>query len=285
MRFIIYFCFGFLLCGQALGHSFYKTLETQFYAPVPFKYDHAFCTQAMDTFFDFLTLPEAQKMQFQGKLSETHRRSGLGLTYRKKTKGTDYSDQKCFFHYHPVLWRRHKRVVDQNPTTKRFFTKADALWHEAYARLKCALSQLESRHPGITDQILNTKTPHLVLRFLRYDVRTPGKLLAKPHYDAGAMTFAIAESKPGLRMGSTPQNLTLVTHKDKQALFFLGANFAQLTDTKTLKPGWHDVIQVGARPKNNQYERWAIVAFIDGHSTTGAPEALTHKWRIDPNLL
>ncbi|UNM06242.1 MAG: hypothetical protein H6925_00305 [Holosporaceae bacterium] len=36
------------------------------------------------------------------------------------------------------------------------------------------------------------------------------------------MTFAIAESKPGLRMGSGPDDLKLVTHHDKQALFLFG---------------------------------------------------------------
>lgn len=268
-----------------ISPNFYDQLKAQYFAPVPFQYDHAFCTQAMDTFFRFIDLPTATKNKFKGKLDSTHRRGDLGLVYRHKTKGNEYSDKKCFFHYHPRLWNLHREAVEKDPVVKDFFTQADLVWHEVHRQLTQVLLRLNKKHPGIYDKILNTKEPHIILRFLRYDIRTPGKMLAKPHYDAGAMTFAIAESKPGLRIGSSPDDLKLVQHQDGQALFFLSGNFSQLTDPGALKPGWHDVIQVGEKSKNNQYERWALVAFIDGHNTEGAPESLTHKWRVSTKLL
>ncbi len=125
------------------------------------------------------------------------------------------------------------------------------MWHEVYRQLQQVLLRLEKKHPGIYNSVLQTKESHIILWFLRYDMQTAGKLLAKPHFDAGTMAFAIAESKPGLRMGSGPKDLKLVTHHDKQALFFLAGNISQLIDPGDLKPGWHDVVQVGKKSPNN----------------------------------
>lgn len=211
---------------KKIPKNFYEQLAQQYYAPVPFKYGHAFCTEAVQSFFRFIAQPDRVTKQFDGRLSSEHRRGDLGLVYRHKTKSNEYNDKKCFFHYHPVLLKQHREAIEKNPVVKDFFTKADALWHEVYRQLQQVLLRLEKKHPGIYSRVLQTKEPHIIVRFLRYDIQTPGKLLAKPHFDAGAMTFAIAESKPGLRMGSGPENLKLVTHHDKQALFFWQATSA-----------------------------------------------------------
>ena len=267
------------------ARQLYTQLRRNYYAEVPFGYDHQFCTQAMQSFFKFLELPEPQRNAFNGKLSTKHRRGDLGLVYRRKSEGNGYNDSKCFFHYHPKLQTLHQKEIDANPVVQDFMDRADKIWQEVYDTLGVTLDRLEENFPGIKDNVLKTKEPHILVRFLRYDIQTPGHYLAKPHFDAGSMTFAIAESKPGLRLGSSPEDLKLVDHKDKQALFFLGANISDLIDPTPLKPGWHDVIHVGEKPSDNKYERWALVAFIDGHNTTGAPEALTHKWRVDKSLL
>lgn len=267
------------------AHTIFNQLRHQHYAPIPFQYDHRFCTQAMESFFKFLDLPETERHKFNGKLSNKHRRGDLGLVHRQKSEGDGYNDSKCFFHYHPKLRALYEKEIQKNPVVKDFMDRADKIWHEVYRTLDLTLTQLEQKFPGIKAKVLNTQEPHILVRFLRYDIQTPGHYLAKPHFDAGSMTFAIAESKPGLRLGSGPDDLKLVEHHDKQALFFLAANIGQLINPTPLKPGWHDVIHVGERPSDNKYERWALVAFIDGHDTTGAPEAMTHKWRVDKGLL
>jgi hypothetical protein len=116
------------------------------------------------------------------------------------------------------------------------------------------------------------------LRFLRYSWSKSGKYLAKPHFDAGSFTLAIAESEPGLRIGSCPENLQLVAHKEKEAIFMLSSNFKKLMDTDQLSPGWHDVIQLNETIIGKPYARWAIVAFIDGHDVEALPRSETHKW-------
>lgn len=263
----------------------YQELKENHYATVPFLYDHQFLDESMQSFFQFLKLPEPKKNQLKASLSSKHRRGDLGFTYRQKSEGNTYNDQKSFFHYHPKLKKLYAQEIDSNPVLKDFIERADKIWHAAYATTKQVVERLEEYYPEIEEKILKTDTPHIILRFLRYDIRTPGKYLAKPHYDAGSMTLALAESGPGLRIGSCPDDLQHINHHDHQAVFFLGANINQLTQSGDLKSGWHDVVQLGEKPKDNTYARWAIVVFIDGHDLEGAPESLTHKWRVDEKFL
>lgn len=263
----------------------YGGLEKHHYVTVPFPYDHHFLDESMQSFFRFLNLSPATKNRLRTSLSSKHRRGDLGFTYRQKSEGHTYNDQKSFFHYHPKLKEMHAKEIEADPVLKDFIERADKIWHAAYFATEKVLSRLESYYPGIQAKVLKTHTPHIVLRFLRYDIRTPGKYLAKPHYDAGSMTLALAESGPGLRIGSCPQDLQHIAHHDQEAVFFLGANIPQLINPGALKAGWHDVVQVGAKSHDNTYARWAIVAFIDGHDVEGAPEALTHKWRVEEKFL
>ena len=263
----------------------YEGLKKDHYVGVPFPYDHQSLDDAMQSFLRFLALPEETKNRLQVSLSSKHRRGDLGFTYRQKLEGNTYNDQKSFFHYHPKFKQTYAQEIAADPVMRDFIERADKIWHAVYEATGQVLKRLDSRYPGIYDKVLKTETPHIILRFLRYDIRTPGKYLAKPHYDAGSMTLALAESGPGLRIGSCPDDLKAIAHHDRQAVFFLGANIAQILNPEPLKPGWHDVVQVGEKPKDNTYARWAIVAFIDGHDVEGAPEALTHKWRVDEKLL
>ncbi|UNM06243.1 MAG: hypothetical protein H6925_00310 [Holosporaceae bacterium] len=68
----------------------------------------------------------------------------------------------------------------KKPGCKRFFTKADALWHEVYRQLQQVLLRLEKKHPGIYNSILKTKEPHIILRFLRYDIQTLASFWPSP---------------------------------------------------------------------------------------------------------
>ena len=141
---------------SALGPTFYKTLEQNYFAPVPFGYNHAVSTEAINAFFQFLTLPKEKTDQFKAKLSAKHRRGDLGLTYRHKTNGDDYSDKKCFFHYHPILLKKYKSEIDKDPIVRVFFTHADKIWHEVRTKLQIVLKELEPHHPGIYKKVLDT---------------------------------------------------------------------------------------------------------------------------------
>lgn len=267
------------------ANEIYEGLKKDQYVGVPFPYDHQSLDEAMHSFLRFLALPADTKNRLQVSLSSKHRRGDLGFTYRQKSEGNTYNDQKSFFHYHPKFKQTYAKEIAADPILRDFIGWADKIWNAVYDTTGQVLKRLNRKYPGIYDKVLKTDTPHIILRFLRYDIRTPGKYLAKPHYDAGLMTLALAESGPGLRIGSCPEDLKPIAHHERQAVFFLGANIAQIVNPGFLKSGWHDVVQMGEKPKDNTYARWAIVAFIDGHDVEGAPEAATHKWRVDEKLL
>jgi isopenicillin N synthase-like dioxygenase len=121
----------------------------------------------------------------------------------------------------------------------------------------------EPQFPGICGKICDHENTHLLLRFLKYEWQSAGKYLAKPHFDAGSFTLAIAEDSSGLRIGSCPDNLKLVDHKEGHAIFMLSSNFQKVMNTNQLSAGWHDVIQLDETLIGKPFSRWAVVAFID----------------------
>ena len=123
-----------------------------------------------------------------------------------------------------------------------------------------------------------------MLRFLKYDWQKSGDLLAKPHFDAGSFTLAIAESCPGLRIGSAPENLKHVMHKPGNAVFMLSSNFQKVIDTDQFSAGWHDVIQVDKTLIGKPFARWAVVAFIEAHGVEALPRTETHKWYAEEKV-
>ena len=159
-----------------------------------------------------------------------------------------------------------------------FVFKAKPIWDLVYKTVQSILCSFEKEYPGIVDRVFATEHPHILLRFLKYEWQESGKYLAKPHFDAGSCTLAIAESCAGLRIGSCPEDLKLIEHHDQHAIFMLSSNFKQLLDAHDLKAGWHDVVQLDKSCIGKPFARWAIVAFIDAHGVKAMPRTETHKW-------
>lgn len=262
-----------LLCSDAFFHS----LKQKHYAHVPFKMEPHCIDKAIDAFFAFLNEPDEVKNHIDFSIAPNHRRGDVGF---KKRQASDhmYNDDKAFFHYHPALLHRYSDFLAANPLVKDFLLQAHALWEKSYQIIADVLSSLDTVFPGVKQRVLDTETPHLLLRFLKYDWAQSGKYLAKPHFDAGSMTLAIAESSPGLRIGSAPHDLQLVEHKKNHAIFMFSSNMEQLIGATPYKAGWHDVIQLDASQLNQAFSRWAIVAFIEAHGASALPRSQTHKW-------
>ncbi len=90
--------------------------------------------------------------------------------------------------------------------------------------------------------------------------------------------MAIAESDEGLRIGSHPENLALVSHKKGQALFFLSSVFDRVINAPDYSPAWHDVIQVNEEVIGKPFARWSVVAFIEVPGVEQLPRTETHKF-------
>jgi len=258
--------------------DYITALKEHFYVHVPISIEPSAIQNAVDAFFQFLNEPELIKSHIDFSIAPKHRRGEVG--YRKRVENDHiYNDNKEFFHYHPAICEQFPDFIEKNLIVHNFLSKVDPIWKAAYQAIKHIFIAFDEIYPGSYEKIFNTDCIHIVLRFLKYDWQNSGKYLAKPHYDAGSFSLAIAESCPGLRIGSGPENLKQVEHKSGQAIFMLSSNFQKvLKDAENLSAGWHDVIQVDETQLGKPFARWAVVAFIEAHGVEALPRTETHKW-------
>lgn len=255
----------------------YKALKEQFYVGVPFPMERLMLEEAVQAFFKFLEESEAVKTHIDFSIAPQHRRGDVGYKHRNPNDHI-YNDSKDFFHFHPALFEKHTDFLKKYPVVNDFMLKAKPIWDLAYQTIWTTLKAIEPNFPGLCAQVFDTEHAHILLRFLKYNWQNSGKYLAKPHFDAGSFTLAIAESGPGLRIGSCPENLKPVEHKAGEAIFMLSSNFRKVMDTDELAAGWHDVIQLDETKIGKPFARWAIVAFIEAHGVEALPRTETHKW-------
>lgn len=254
-----------------------KELYNKPYITIPFLVDNKQIEKTINSFFEFLDLPDSIKFHMDLKISPHHRRGDIGLKHRDPEEDI-YNDSKDFFHYHPIIEEEYKDFIAANPIVKNFLQNASLIWKLAYQSTKEVLSFFEQDNSGTLDKIFGCDTPHILLRFLRYNYPKSGKYLAKPHFDAGSFTLAIAESSPGLRIGTKPEDLKAIEHMENSAIFMVSSNYKKILDNAELNPAWHDVIQLDESKIDKPFSRWAIVAFIDGHSVEALPRSETHKF-------
>lgn len=247
------------------------------YTQVPFPMGKEQIQIVMGSFFEFLSLSDEVKRCMDMKIASKHRRGDLGYKHRFPEDDM-YNDSKEFFHYHPVLMSHYGDYIKTQPIIQNFLIQAEPVWQAVYDVVKETLSCFETRFPNTLAKVFDTQVPHIILRFLKYDFATSGSYLAKPHFDAGSFTLAIAESSPGLRIGTNPDNLMAVEHEENKALFMVSSNYRKVIDTDLLNPGWHDVIQLDSNYVGKPFSRWALVAFIDGHDVEALSRSETHRW-------
>lgn len=253
------------------------SLKEKFYVNVPFPFERIAIEEAVQAFFKFLEEPDWVKNHINFTIAPEHRRGDIGYKHRDPSEDV-YNDSKDFFHFHPALFDEFTPFIQEHPVVKDFVDKAQPIWDLAYQTIHQILNTFEASYPGVKDKIFKTKYPHILLRFLRYNWQNSSKYLAKPHFDAGSFTLAIAESCKGLRIGSTPDDLQPVDHKDNNAVFMLSSNYKKVLDTDDLAPGWHDVIQLDETMIGRPFARWAVVAFVEAHGVEALPRSETHKW-------
>lgn len=258
----------------------YKSLAEHAYVNVPFPVEPSFFDSAVEAFFKFLEEPKPTRQYIHFSIAPLHRRGDVGFVHRNPADHI-YNDSKDFFHFHPAIFEKYGDFLEKHPVVNDFMLKAQPVWEAAYQTVLTILKTFEPTFSGICAKVFDTKHPHLLLRFLRYDWQECGNLLAKPHFDAGSFTLAIAESGPGLRIGNSPENLRHVDHRPSNAIFMLSSNFQKIMDTDQLSAGWHDVVQVDETLIGKPFARWAIVAFIDAHGVEALPRTETHKWHTE----
>src|SRR5580704_1879680 len=180
--------------------NLFLSLLNQAYYQIPFVIPRQTILTAVEHFFGFLNLSNPVKSTIDFKLREENRRGDIG--YKKRfASDEDYRDDKEFFHFHPEIFNRYQYLIDEQPILSSFLNVAYDIWRTAESTVKTLLHQLEEQFPGCVEAIFPSGKSETILRFLRYDWQTSGRYLAKPNYDAAAISLAIAEDKPGLRIG------------------------------------------------------------------------------------
>ena len=255
-----------------------EELKKKPYLVVDFPLPRAQIEEAVATFLKVTELPDEVKYHIDTRLPVRHRRGDLGLKHRDPNEGI-YNDRKDFFHYHPLIWTQYEAFIESQPVVRDFLNQAHTIWETIYEMTQQIMVQLDQAFPGTMDKIFAVEHPHILLRFLRYDwVDASSEYLAKPHFDAGAFTFAIAESCQGLRIGTGPDDLELIDQHENQALFMVASNAKKTIGTDDLAPGWHDVIQLDETQIGKPFSRWAVVAFIEAWDVEALDRSETHKW-------
>lgn len=237
-------------------------------AHIPFPISHSELCEAAEKYMAFLTLSDEIKGSFSLQGGFEHNYGLLGYKDRRTETGMD---RKEFFHYHPSI---EKYFSDSryatSPVFLSFIEAARQIDAAAADTLHSLLGVMSERYPNIQREYFPGEHRRTILRFLKYDIAGKGNFLARAHYDSGGCTLALAESAPGLRVGTAADDLTPVTHADHVALFMPGLCFHTVTD-QTFHPVWHDVVQASENTHSDTTARWAIVFFADGESQKERP--------------
>lgn len=254
-----------------------EDLKKQYYSQIDLPINNKEINLAVDNFLKFLQLDNKTKNTINFDIAPNHRRGEIGYRNRK-SEDHIYNDDKEFFHYHPLIIEKYSDFLTQNEIIKDFIQSANQIWQKIYEIINNILLDLDEIYPGCHNKIFCEEPYHIQLRFLKYSWHQSGKYLAKPHFDCGAMTLAIAESDPGLRIGSCPEDIKTITHEDQKALLMLSANHINVFNDPKLKASWHDVIQLNEQIIGKPYARWAVVAFIEAHGVKAPDRNETHKY-------
>ncbi len=265
-----------MLTEEMLFDKLKKTPYVQIEFPIP----RPQFEEAALSFFKFLELPDLLKNHIDLKIAPLHRRGDIGLKHRDPKEDV-YNDTKDFFHFHPLILETYGSFLEENPVIQDFMTKALPIWEASYTTVKELMGLMDKRFSGTSQKIFDTDHVHILVRFLKYDWKACGKYLAKPHFDAGSFTLALAESCPGLRIGKGPEDLKVINHQENQAIFMVSSNFKKTIETDDLSPAWHDVIQLDETQIGRGFSRWAIVVFIEAANVEALDKSETHKWRTE----
>jgi len=259
-----------------------RELEVRAYTARPFPLSRADLSGAAETFFEFLTLPEETKNAlFFVRNPEDPRGSDVGYMRTQGEKDEEYGhyDHKEFFHYHPEFREQFNEAILQEPKLKALTDAAHTIFEHAEESVCSVLSELDATFPGLYTSFVDPARPlDRALRFLKYDAQGKGKFLARAHYDRGGCTLALAESAPGLRIGTNDATLTEVVHQDQTAIFMPGFHFPDLTGGE-IPAAWHDVIQSSEDTLSEDAARWAIVYFVHAYDRTAPTSEQVHAPR------
>lgn len=242
--------------------SLKQDIQHQSFSEVPLSVSPNHIQKAVNSFFAFLALPQADKNRFAFDVKFDERDRGMDLGYRLRTSSSgDGYDDKEFFHYNHYARDRFSSQAVIPPALNTFLLQAEEVYTSTLHAMRSVIRVLDTEFTGLYEKTFPSNVePTCVLRFLKYNQAGEGQFLAKGHYDRSMCTIAIAESAPGLRFGTDSDHVREVVHRAGIGLFFPGMQMAYYT-SQDFPPAWHDVVQKGGQSYAPQVARWAVVFF------------------------
>lgn len=224
--------------------------------------------RAAEAFIRFVReVPDDKKTAISSALSATgENATRTDLGYRERTPQSDSDgEHKAYFHYHPDaedLFARELR--EAGAPTGKFIAEARKIRMGATVAAQKVVRELDTHYPGMYDAFFRDgEEPSIKLRFLLYRKTGPGKHLGVGHYDRNAITLALAESAPGLRVGKDTASLTRVSRGPGEAVVMAGTMIREFEPDKEKLPlSWHDVEKSDQATLDETDARWAIIAMV-----------------------
>lgn len=238
-----------------------QEIKENAFARVGFELGHEDIATAIQRYLDFCALPES----YTRSIAYPYFNEKEGSQVGHFVKGTGSNeDRKSFCHFRDGFPDQLKRDgVEITQQLDEFLQAAEAIHEAACRTLYGSMTELDDRYPGLVGMHFPEHGERdFYTRFLVYHPTGDGQL-ARAHYDKGSMTLAMAESHPGLRIGTQEDTLVPVEHREGEAKTFIGRSWPNLYPDSDLPFGWHDVIQHDAEQVSNDIVRWAVVTFAN----------------------
>jgi len=208
--------------------------------------------EAMESWKDFCSLPEEQKMKF----SNNDRLNDFGYMFRDD-KGPR-ADKKELFHVAqcriPALHTCAQDVTDER--APMFINTIDKLIIES-TDLISTFSKAVEKHYGLNGfekEVMNAQN-NWTFRYLHY---FGNNMLAHPHTDRGGLTLHLSETRGGGEYYNLNKEWKSWPVSKESTIIFPSMGLQYRSDNK-LKALWHQVLP----ETQQQEERFAMVCFID----------------------
>jgi hypothetical protein len=259
------------------------------FAHIPLCVEYETLQQAVDHFLYIAQSPHAYNDWIIQRAEHTEPDTGRIDRRGTQTAEGKQGDRKIFFHYdgHDVshLLRTEKTAVFSTQDI-RFFEHCTVLYDSLYAYAAAYAQELVASVGGKKGRTLRDFFPkdhHLgrnqaVLRFLAYmETREDESgIIGREHMDRSGLTFAVAESGPGLELQKPDSVYVADSPTEKTLIAFPGGKTQTLSQntSRPIQATWHRV-RAHEHRVNDAIIRWSVVFFLHPFGNISVPQ--THR--------
>jgi hypothetical protein len=274
-----------------------KQLSEKNYADIDFRADNHDIAKALDSFDEFIKA-DTSFLKNAGDYAIKGFSNGR-FGYFARTANSDENgraksaDTKHEYHFGSKTRQRLESSIYRNiPSEFRIFCdNAENIYWKAVESLRNTLLSMYQEHDSwrptphnLTPEFLDKNDDlNLHLRFVGYEEPDDKNIpIAGEHFDRSVFTLALAETHPGLQIGTNPDGSDLkdVIHEEGKAKFFAGKGWEKMpyylrNGYEYVNPAYHRVKNIGEYTLNSSgIARHAIVMFANPleHQTDPTPE-------------